>query len=614
MVLHLTAQGCSRVTDGHSHFLRLVALPLIKAASTSISSSNKLFSLHQNQLKNHPRALQKTAKMKIFSLFFTLSLAIEDFLLFSLLGNSGSDSQSNQMNSLLPLLLMSDNNSTSDNSGMLMMMMMSGGTGDMNQLLPLLLLGDDSGDTDMLSTFMLLSTIQGDCNTNTNNAMSNLLPLLLFADDGSSQGSSSDSLMTMLLFSTMSGGEGMSFETLMMLDLFSEDRKRRSSDSEMDDVLMMVLLSSMSGGMNSQSGFDNSFNLLLPMLLMNDTETDSSSMLVLMMAMQSAAPGSGMGSNMLLPLMLMDDSGSNEDLMFYMMMFGGGNTGSCNKGTVELPPQIFLLKSFYRFFPGMSNRSGSVTSGRSNGKYRLRSKTSEVDELLFGGPNKGKQPRSANRKPEVLQVITKDLIRNVIVPQEKADRTILLEKSMAQHIEEKSSVKSKETIRAEMDMARKEKNDAITAAAQRKERFKEIDIHRKKSQALNEIDLEAKRINEHLLENAKAKRLEQEDEIKHLNELILNAKCHAIRDAQILERDIIQKEEMEDDARCDRISEVHRLNCIQDAENKKTLMTAKRIEGAQQIMDQIRRNEEARILEEERKNAEQANVNRYIAK
>ena len=48
-----------------------------------------------------------------------------------------------------------------------------------------------------------------------------------------------------------------------------------------------------------------------------------------------------------------------------------------------------------------------------------------------------------------------------------------------------------------------------------------------------------------------------------------------------------------------------RLNCIQDAENKKALMTAKRIEGAQQIMDQIKRNEEARILEEERKNAEQ---------
>ena len=43
---------------------------------------------------------------------------------------------------------------------------------------------------------------------------------------------------------------------------------------------------------------------------------------------------------MLLPLLLMDDSGSNESLMFYMMMFGAGNSGSCNKASVEFPAQI----------------------------------------------------------------------------------------------------------------------------------------------------------------------------------------------------------------------------------------------------------------------------------
>ena len=32
---------------------------------------------------------------------------------------------------------------------------------------------------------------------------------------------------------------------------------------------------------------------------------------------------------------------------------------------------------------------------------------------------------------------------------------------------------------------------------------------------------------------------EQDDEIKELNELILNAKCHAIRDAQLSEKDEI---------------------------------------------------------------------------
>ena len=59
---------------------------------------------------------------------------------------------------------------------------------------------------------------------------------------------------------------------------------------------------------------------------------------------------------------------------------------------------------------------------------------------------------------------------------------------------------------------------------------------------------------------------------------------------------------------------IFRLNCIQDAENKKALMTAKRIEGAQQIMDQIKRNEEARILEEERKNAEQGKLMKIFMK
>ena len=43
--------------------------------------------------------------MRILSLFFTFSFAFDDVLLLSLLSQSGSDSQTNQMNSLLPLLL-----------------------------------------------------------------------------------------------------------------------------------------------------------------------------------------------------------------------------------------------------------------------------------------------------------------------------------------------------------------------------------------------------------------------------------------------------------------------------------------------------------------------------
>jgi hypothetical protein len=53
MMLHLTAQGSDRTEDGHGRFLRLVALPLIKAALASIFSSNQFFLLLQNNKKRH---------------------------------------------------------------------------------------------------------------------------------------------------------------------------------------------------------------------------------------------------------------------------------------------------------------------------------------------------------------------------------------------------------------------------------------------------------------------------------------------------------------------------------------------------------------------------------
>ena len=80
--------------------------------------------------------------------------------------------------------------------------------------------------------------------------------------------------------------------------------------------------------------------------------------------------------------------------------------------------------------------------------------------------------------------------------------------------------------------------------------------------------------------------------------------CHAIRDAQILEKEQIKEDISGEERRLDVIMEVHRLNAIKDAETIESLKAAKRIEGAKQIMDQIKANTVVRILEEEKKNAE----------
>ena len=67
-------------------------------------------------------------------------------------------------------------------------------------------------------------------------------------------------------------------------------------------------------------------------------------------------------------------------------------------------------------------------------------------------------------------------------------------------------------------------------------------------------------------------------------------KCHAIRDAQILEKEEIKCEMQEEENRLDIIREVHRLNAIKDGEKIEQMKHEKRIEGARQIMDQIRTN------------------------
>ena len=139
-------------------------------------------------------------------------------------------------------------------------------------------------------------------------------------------------------------------------------------------------------------------------------------------------------------------------------------------------------------------------------------------------------------------MITKDLIRNVVVPSKsKTPAPICISKSTIESVRQKSKVRTRQEIQTETEDARNEAENALAAAAQRKLKFEEIDLRKQvrtlslinidhywaifqENAELNDLEREAKILNEGILEKAKMQRLEQEDEIKHLNELMLNAK------------------------------------------------------------------------------------------
>merc|ERR1711990_1030311 len=256
-------------------------------------------------------------------------------------------------------------------------------------------------------------------------------------------------------------------------------------------------------------------------------------------------------------------------------------------------------------------RSGaeSVASAKSKSSrhsYRVRAKTSQVDETLFASPKK----QNSNSKRETVQVITK-----VIVPsKDPSGQSVVLRRHNLNRIKSASKVKSQIQIENEAAQRQMEKEERVTQAAERKKHFAELDEVRKGNEELNDLEEEAKKENEYLLEKARLAKIEQEDKVKQLNELILDAKVHAIRDLQINEKSEIKADEEDEDKRLDVIMEVHRLNGMRQAERIEQEKIIQRREGARQILSQIQSNTEARLLEEEKKNAEAQALVDYMEK
>ena len=80
--------------------------------------------------------------------------------------------------------------------------------------------------------------------------------------------------------------------------------------------------------------------------------------------------------------------------------------------------------------------------------------------------------------------------------------------------------------------------------------------------------------------------------------MILNAKCHAIRDAQIHEKSDIKKEFMTEEQRLDQMMEVDRLNSIEVEQEIAKKRKQEQLIGAMKIMEQIQENEQVLNLKQ----------------
>ncbi|MEE6491579.1 hypothetical protein FKM82_016269 [Ascaphus truei] len=276
---------------------------------------------------------------------------------------------------------------------------------------------------------------------------------------------------------------------------------------------------------------------------------------------------------------------------------------------------------------------GSLSSGSSRSKawkYRTKANSSEIDESLFGvkqpeidngsivlknenGRHKALSAPTRGHKPETIRIITSDLIRDLVVPSEDpSGMSLIISPHNFHRIKSAARVLTKAEREVAMQALREEKESVIEAVNMRKNFMKQKEMRRHKNEKLSELEAEAQERAQHLLQRANMLRMEQEDEIKKMNEMTLNAKCHAIRDAQLLEKKLISTEMETEKRRLDQMMEVERQKAIKMQEEIEEKRKLERIRGKHHVIQQIGENEESRILKEEQRDQEAQQMLQFL--
>jgi len=265
---------------------------------------------------------------------------------------------------------------------------------------------------------------------------------------------------------------------------------------------------------------------------------------------------------------------------------------------------------------------GTSTSSKTGRRYRTVAKKSNVDEMLFGGEQRHSAPKErtfppvenqrpayssgtknkqkTDKEPELIEVITKDMIRKLRVPRDDpSGRTLIINQNDFHRIHRASTVLTDGEREEQAEALKSEKQQRIQDCEQRKQKMQELEIQRQKNEKLSDLEQEAKEKAQYLLQKANEQMEEQEDEIKKLNETILNAKCHAIRDAQLIEKLEIKKEILEENKRLDDMMESDRVRALASKEDEENQKKTERLVGSVVLREQIKQKEDQKIMETE---------------
>jgi len=141
------------------------------------------------------------------------------------------------------------------------------------------------------------------------------------------------------------------------------------------------------------------------------------------------------------------------------------------------------------------------------------------------------------------------------------------------------------------------KVQAQEKAKARKEKMLAMEATRKAKLPKTDLEQEDENAMSQLLGSAQQAKDESLDMVKSMNRQVQYAKCATIRDAQLIEKQMLLKQQQEEEAESFRRMEEERIKALQLMEEREEQKRQERMRGAQIIQMQIRQREEEKLRE-----------------
>jgi len=257
----------------------------------------------------------------------------------------------------------------------------------------------------------------------------------------------------------------------------------------------------------------------------------------------------------------------------------------------------------------MSQSVRSHNSSRSSKNGGLTgAKKTDVDETLFGTRKTTKVQVDDERKRAEIEKIKEQVLQGTVANPD----VIIIPQSDLQRMRNEALIMTKEEQMQQKLILDEQKEKQQAAAKAKKDRMMQLEAEKKKYVPLTEGEQEDLMKANTLKNRAEEMMNENLDEVKHMNQMIVYAKCVTIRDKQLEEKKGIHEARKLEEKRKDLMMEIDRLKLIKKLEEEERAKREEQRKGHLKIIDQIKENEMKRLKIQEEKEQEGQRIIRGI--